>query len=1064
MTGPERRHRDLGAGLAWLILAIPYLPLLLTHPGKVGADTKAYLYLDPTRLLKEAPYLWDPKVAMGTVTHQNIGYLLPMGPWFAALHAAAVPIWVAQRLWLGTLLLLAGAGVSCLLQTLGWDRRHTILAALAYELSPYLLLYEARTSAILLPWAGLPWMIALVIRAARADRRRWRDPALFAVVVALVGGTNATSLLFAGLGPALWLPFAVWSHQVKPGRAVATALRIGVLSLGTSLWWIAGLMAQGTYGLNVLKYTETVPAVARTSYPYEMLRGLGNWYFYGLDRVSYWVTPARYLTQTPLVIAASFAIPLLALASAAAVRWRERSYFMLLVAAGLVIGVGVHPYHHPTPLGAAFKAFAQGSSAGLALRTTARAVPLLVLGTAVLLGAGVKALLEKSHGLLHRPPWRLAVPLACAALVAVAQPALWTGGFVESSLDHPETVPAYWAQAAAALTDAGGATRALDLPGADFSYYRWGATVDPAEPGLTTRPLVGRELTPFGSAASADLVRALDRRLQEGVLEPGAIAPVARLMGAGTVLVRNDLQYERFRTPRPRNVEELLTPTPPGLDAPTGFGPPASIPPRVTTNDEVTLGVPPATPYPPSVETFAVQDPAPIVRTEPAASPLLVAGDGEGLVEAAAAGLLTGPGPVVYSGSAASDPSLVQGALASGADLLLTDTNRRRAQRWGTVRENYGYTERPGEVPLVSDPSDARLPLFPGATDSAFTTAEQRGVSSVMATAYGDPVAYTAADRPAMALDSDPATAWTVAAFDDPRGQKLVVTLAHPVTADHLTLLQPVLPPNERYITQAHLIFDGGPAVPITLDPVASRRVPGETIPFPRATFSQLTFVIDQTNYGNRADFSGVSGVGLAELTIGDPTLAQHVDEVVHLPTDLLGLAGPASAGHNLTVLLARARSNPAEPYKGDEEQAVVRSFSLPAGRAFALSGEARLASAAPDSVLDAVRGQPSVFSASSRLPGDLDARAEMAFDGSPSTAWQSSFGDVNAWVEADAPAPITVDHVDLGIVDDGVCRAPAPFTWPSPPSTGRASGSPCRACGRSRRSTTSPRRPRSPR
>ena len=66
-----------------LILAVGvYVPLLLTARGRVVADTKQYLYLDPGRLLDRAPSMWDPNIGLGTVTHQNIGYLFPMGPWF----------------------------------------------------------------------------------------------------------------------------------------------------------------------------------------------------------------------------------------------------------------------------------------------------------------------------------------------------------------------------------------------------------------------------------------------------------------------------------------------------------------------------------------------------------------------------------------------------------------------------------------------------------------------------------------------------------------------------------------------------------------------------------------------------------------------------------------------------------------------------------------------------------------------------------------------------------------------------------------------------------------------
>ena len=154
-----------------------YLPLLLTAPGQVGADTKQYLYLDPGRLLSRAASMWDPNIGAGTVTHQTIGYLFPMGPWYWAFDHLGAPDWVAQRLWLGTLLFGAGTGVLFLLRTLEVRRTGALVAALAYMLTPYTLDFAARLSVLLLPWAGLPWMIALAVRALR--RGGWRDRPAF---------------------------------------------------------------------------------------------------------------------------------------------------------------------------------------------------------------------------------------------------------------------------------------------------------------------------------------------------------------------------------------------------------------------------------------------------------------------------------------------------------------------------------------------------------------------------------------------------------------------------------------------------------------------------------------------------------------------------------------------------------------------------------------------------------------------------------------------------------------------------------------------------------------------
>ena len=208
-----------------------YVPLLAVRPGVVTPDTKTYLYLDPTRFLSQVAFMWNPTVGLGTVTHEYIGYLLPMGPFFAAFHLLGVPVWVAQRLWLGSILFAAGLGVLYLSRILGLRGPGPAAAALAYMLSPYFLQYAGRISVILLPWAGLPCHAGLTILALR--RGGWREPALFALVVALVSGINASSIIYVGVAPVLWLLYAVvvlreatWRH------ALGTGLRIGILTLG----------------------------------------------------------------------------------------------------------------------------------------------------------------------------------------------------------------------------------------------------------------------------------------------------------------------------------------------------------------------------------------------------------------------------------------------------------------------------------------------------------------------------------------------------------------------------------------------------------------------------------------------------------------------------------------------------------------------------------------------------------------------------------------------------------------------------------------------------------------
>ncbi|MGA2037085.1 MAG: alpha-(1-_3)-arabinofuranosyltransferase family protein, partial [Acidimicrobiales bacterium] len=256
------------------LAAIAFVPLLVVKPGIETSDTKTYLYLDPGRFLHQVATMWDPQVALGTVTHEYIGYLLPMGPFYWFFSAVGVPVWVAQRIWLGSILFAAGAGVLLLCRTLNLRAPGRTVAALAFMLSPYFLQYAGRISVILLPWAGLPFMVAFTARALR--RGGWRYPALFALVVALTSGINASSIIYVGVAPVLWLIFAVAVERESTWRAAGiAALRITLLTLLCSLWWIAGLIVEAGYGVDVLRYTETLPATSETSSASEVIRGLG---------------------------------------------------------------------------------------------------------------------------------------------------------------------------------------------------------------------------------------------------------------------------------------------------------------------------------------------------------------------------------------------------------------------------------------------------------------------------------------------------------------------------------------------------------------------------------------------------------------------------------------------------------------------------------------------------------------------------------------------------------------------------------------------------------------------
>lgn len=1045
MTGlTEASRRRLRSGLPVAALAlVAYIPVLLSSPGTVGGDTKSYLTIDPSRWLSRVEWLWSPSIGAGGVTHQNVGYLWPMGPWFWVFDKLGVPMWMAQRLWLGTILFLAGAGVLWLMRRFV-DPRIAVAAAFFYMLSPYLLHYSERMSVLLLPWAGLPWMLGLTARAR--DQGTWRAPALFALLTATIGGINATSIMLVGLAPLLWLAYGVAlprsagvveSLRTRVRHATSAALRIGVLTLLTNAWWIAGLRTQGTFGLPVLRYTETYETVANSAVAQEMLRGLGHWYFYGSDRIGAWVQPSVTYTENLTALSLSFLVPVLALAGLALVRFRHKTFFLALTVVGLLVAVGAHPFDAPSVLGGIFKAFT-GTETGLAMRSTPRALPLVELGLAAGFGAGTAALAAAARRVVaaRRPPVRTGssgsalagwgrwappgvVVLACLLVMANLSP-LFVGQATADTLTRDEQIPQYWLDAAGAIDAGDHGTRVLEVPGSDFAAYRWGDIVDPLTPGITDRPYLARELIPNGEPASAALLLALDRRYQEGTAEEDALVPIAQLLGVGDVVLRNDLEYERFNTPRPYVMWNTLIRTP-GLLSPHGFGAPgrndAQQPKPLL--DEKALAEPASQPATPPVALFRLKDPLPIVRTVPYASPMLVAGDGEGLVDMAALGLLDPRQAIVFSASYADDAEGLQELIDAGATLSVTDTNAKRGLRWGSVRENEGYVERADESALRADPSENRLEVFPTETTASQTVAIQRG-ATVDATAYGNPVSFTPENRPYLAFDGDPTTWWSVGALDDAVGERITVRLDAPTQLDHLTLLQA---PGNRHISKARVTV-GDEHVDVDLGP-ESLTAPGQTVTFPTTTADRVQIEVLATDPGGLASYDDFSGVGFSEVAIS----GVKVNERLRLPTDLLDAVGTADLAHPLYVVVTRNRTDPTNPGRLDPERSMHRQLTLPSGRSFTLLGDVRLDSAATATQLATYIGgrDGATASASSWLPGDIANRGRAAFDGDASTWWTPQISDTRgAWVQLDAPAGASPGTLTVTYAADGRHSVPS--------------------------------------
>ena len=201
----SRRAGTAGLVAALAVLAVlAYVPALVSSPGRMPADTKLYLYLDPGRLIGDAPWTFDGRQFAGWVPHQVIAYLWPQGPWYWLGDAVGLPDWVVHRLWIGTLFLAAGTGVLWLARRLGLGLAAAFAAASrlpARAVHPPLRLADLGDAAAV----GRPRLDRRAHRAGGDAHPLAPRRALRALVVATVGAVNATALLMVAPAPVLWL-------------------------------------------------------------------------------------------------------------------------------------------------------------------------------------------------------------------------------------------------------------------------------------------------------------------------------------------------------------------------------------------------------------------------------------------------------------------------------------------------------------------------------------------------------------------------------------------------------------------------------------------------------------------------------------------------------------------------------------------------------------------------------------------------------------------------------------------------------------------------------------------
>ena len=650
----RQRIRLLAFGL--LLAVLPFV----TAPGRIIADTKLDLAINPAAFLARALSLWDPQ-QFGQLQDQAAGYLFPMGPFFYLGKLAALQPWVIQRLWISAVAVTAFLGVVRLAGRLGigtsWTR---IAAGCAYALSPAGLTLIGGLSAEFLPAAMLPWILIPLVDATRGGRRGVAA-ARSAAAVGLCGGVNAAATI------AVLIPAVLYVLTVSLPAAGQPVPRWRILGwwcpavLAASWWWVIPLALLARYGVSVIPYTESAAVTTSVTGLSETLRGTENWVSYLVVDGQPWWQPGYRIVTGALPNLLTGVLAGLGLAGLLQPRLPGRRFLLCLLLTGVVIISAGHTSSLGGPLAGPVDHLINGPAS--AFRNLRKFDPLIRL----------PAVLGLAHLLASVRPPRLRTALAAAAALAIGGLALpaYTGGVAPAGAFSQ--IPGYWVNAANWLNRHARHQAVLVVPGAPFGQYVWGSPLDDVLQPLLTADWAERDLSTIGSPGNARLLDAIDQRIAAGD-GSACLTQVLARMGVRYVVVRDDLSRAVLSGTWPALVNQALA-TSPGL---TRVFQSRQLVGTAAPNDAVTDLDPPY----PAVVIYRVAGAAPVASVQPAAGTLRVFGAPESLLTLADEGLLAGL-PVLLNSDAAGLPA---------AASVVTDSLRRRVRNFGELRTSYSPT------------------------------------------------------------------------------------------------------------------------------------------------------------------------------------------------------------------------------------------------------------------------------------------------------------------------------------------------------------------------------------
>ena len=957
-----------------VLLAVPAaLAMVCNHPTRYVGDNRFEQYWAPGWRIVRETMLWDGTRGMGRVGEEFWPTTIPM----AFLRSLGLSPALTEHTWHAVVLVLAGTGIVSLVRVFQprIGAAH-LIAGFAYMCNPFSLTFLVPSN-LYWNYALAPWLLVVAISGVRATTPAltWRWAALWAVLVYTAGDTDLPGLVFAALWLIPVLVFAVYVERWITWRDVGrwlgrAALLTALVSAAALVKIVLGASALG----DRLLYTETPLQVNRTSSWTESFRGLGYW-------LSYFRSPGRdvdvpgglYWYESVGGVLSTFILPAMALVAAWGLRWRTRLLLLAVALSSAVVMVGSYRPDQPPPAGglllAAYRAVPSLSS----LRNTYKAGSGLMIAVSVLVGIGASALGTQ----LARRSQRWVQPIGAVVLVGVIGVGglpLWNGGLYPKDKEMT-SIPAYWHQAADWIERQPGDARVLVLPGSTQTAYRWGWAGDDILDSLFRRHAnVVPTNFPVSGAITADVIDALERRIAEGSLTADELVPVAQRLGIGWVLIRNDLDWDRLREPRPALLDQLRDGA--TLRRVRTFGRIGQYTAAVddqtdTANAERRL--PPIEVYrvPPALGSAATDAADAAEANQQLArssgTPVFVDGDGAAWPTLAALGVLRSGRPLRFA--AATTPTVVANALdQQGASLVVTDTNRRRLTlirgpgptSSETLGEGQGLSQAPQD--LFGVPHSQTVAVYPDA-------------ESISASGSGSELTgFSPSLRAANAFDGLASTAWRAGGLTDPVGNWIHVRFRQPQELSELTLTPWRDEKGVRSVSQATLKFDDGSKVVVDLP--ADR--PSVVARFPRRSTRALTIEIS----GVRG--TGTAAVGFTEIAIPKLDLQEYIATPDHLFRSTDPVVQAALANDNVSYLFRRSIGTASD----EEELRLRRQFPTAGTRDWRITARLSPSTAPLDQVIDRLYGGPVGAYGSSRIGKPSESRGGLAVDGRLDTAW----------------------------------------------------------------------------